>query len=116
MRFSAISGAYWRFIVCLLAPKGQAKHTGILTEIQTKVKKKNWPRMDTDFRIRISHELHELTRIHFRQDNRIRWDLFWPALASLSESLFDASIIRVASRVLRMSLEEPCGALFDLTD
>jgi len=29
-----------RVIVCLLAPKGQAKHTGILTQFQTKVNKK----------------------------------------------------------------------------
>jgi len=32
--------SYGRVIVCLLAPKGQAKHRNILTSFQTKVKKK----------------------------------------------------------------------------
>jgi len=36
-----------RVSVCLLAPKGQAKHTGILTHFQTKVKKKRCSILDT---------------------------------------------------------------------
>ena len=39
--------SYGRVIVCLLAPKGQAKQAGILTEIQTKVNQKTPKRLAT---------------------------------------------------------------------